>query len=97
MSTYRALESWLQNPDMFALSTEFNTTEDGWLIYNDSHYYINNDNLAMEVARAYCKKNFGELVVITGESERKFLWKQVRNLFSKQIWELKMTTMLHPL
>ncbi|XP_041824858.1 macrophage mannose receptor 1 [Melanotaenia boesemani] len=55
----------------------FNTTDDGWLMYNDSHYYINNDNLPMEAARAYCKKNFGDLAVITAESERKFLWKQI--------------------
>ncbi|XP_037550261.1 macrophage mannose receptor 1 [Nematolebias whitei] len=55
----------------------FNTTEDGWLIYNDSQYYINNDILPMEAARAYCKKGFGELAVLTGESERKFLWKNI--------------------
>uniref|UniRef100_A0A7N8YK80 Mannose receptor C-type 1 n=1 Tax=Mastacembelus armatus TaxID=205130 RepID=A0A7N8YK80_9TELE len=55
----------------------YNRTEDGWLIYNDTQYFINTDNLAMEAARAYCKKNFGELAVITGESERKFLWKQI--------------------
>ncbi|XP_047205018.1 macrophage mannose receptor 1 [Girardinichthys multiradiatus] len=54
-----------------------NTTEDGWLIYNDSHYYINNDNLPMEAARDYCKTNFGDLADITAESERKFLWKQI--------------------
>lgn len=59
----------------------YNTTEDGWLIYNDTQYLINSDNLNMEAARAFCKKNFGELVVITGESERKFLWKQARNSF----------------
>lgn len=39
----------------------------------------------MEAARAFCKKNFGDLVVITGESERKFLWKQARN--SKRVLE----------
>lgn len=36
--------------------------------------------MEMANARTYCKKNFGDLVVITGESERKFLWKQARNL-----------------
>ncbi|KAM4543684.1 macrophage mannose receptor 1 [Fundulus diaphanus] len=54
-----------------------NTTEDGWLIYNDSYYYINKDKLPMEAARDYCKKKLGELAVITAESERKFLWKQI--------------------
>ena len=57
----------------------YNTTEDGWLIYNDTHYLINNDKLDMESARAVCRKGFGDLVVITGESERKFLWRQARN------------------
>lgn len=61
---------------MFVPFTVWNTTEDGWLISNDTQYYINNDELDMETARAYCKKNFGELAVITGESERKFLWKK---------------------
>lgn len=55
----------------------YNTTDDGWLIYNDTQYFINPKKLSMEAARAFCKKNFGELVVITGESERTFLWKQV--------------------
>uniref|UniRef100_A0AAQ5XFC7 Mannose receptor, C type 1a n=1 Tax=Amphiprion ocellaris TaxID=80972 RepID=A0AAQ5XFC7_AMPOC len=55
----------------------YNKTEDGWLIYNDTQYFINMDNLPMEAARAYCKKNFGELAVITGESERRFIWKQI--------------------
>lgn len=56
----------------------YNKTEDGWYIYNDTQYYINNEMQPMETARAFCKKNFGDLVVITGESERKFLWKLVR-------------------
>uniref|UniRef100_A0A672G4Y9 Mannose receptor C-type 1 n=1 Tax=Salarias fasciatus TaxID=181472 RepID=A0A672G4Y9_SALFA len=55
----------------------YNKTDDGWLIYNDTQYFINNDKLAMENARAYCRTNFGDLAVITGESERKFLWKQI--------------------
>uniref|UniRef100_A0A4W6CGU1 Mannose receptor C-type 1 n=1 Tax=Lates calcarifer TaxID=8187 RepID=A0A4W6CGU1_LATCA len=67
-------------PEPVVVATVYNTTEDGWLIYNDTQYYINNDNLPMEAARAYCKKNFGELAVITAESERKFLWKQARNI-----------------
>lgn len=48
----------------------------------------------MEGARAYCKKNFGELAIITGESERKFLWKQARNSllnFPKTTMKVKMT------
>ncbi|KAJ8010370.1 hypothetical protein DPEC_G00074360 [Dallia pectoralis] len=59
----------------------YNTTKDGWIEYNDTQYFFNVENLAMEEARAFCKKSFGDLVVITGESERKFLWKQIaRNI-----------------
>uniref|UniRef100_A0A8C7Y9T5 Mannose receptor, C type 1a n=1 Tax=Oryzias sinensis TaxID=183150 RepID=A0A8C7Y9T5_9TELE len=54
----------------------YNTTEDGWIIYNNSQFYVNNENLPMEAARAYCKKNFGDLAVMTGDSERKFIWRQ---------------------
>ncbi|XP_061660890.1 macrophage mannose receptor 1 [Syngnathoides biaculeatus] len=55
----------------------YNTTEDGWLLYNDSQYFFNMDEQPMETARAFCKNNFAELAVITGESERKFLWKRI--------------------
>uniref|UniRef100_A0AAQ5X7Y7 Macrophage mannose receptor 1 n=1 Tax=Amphiprion ocellaris TaxID=80972 RepID=A0AAQ5X7Y7_AMPOC len=65
------------NPEPAITEPVYNKTEDGWLIYNDTQYFINMDNLPMEAARAYCKKNFGELAVITGESERRFIWKQI--------------------
>lgn len=32
----------------------------------------------MDNARAFCKKNFGDLATIKSESEKKFLWKYVR-------------------
>ncbi|XP_015232976.1 PREDICTED: macrophage mannose receptor 1 [Cyprinodon variegatus] len=64
-------------PEPAVVVEVFNTTEDGWLIYNDSQYYINKERLPMEAARDYCRKNYGELVVITAESERKFIWKQI--------------------
>ncbi|XP_070709201.1 macrophage mannose receptor 1 [Pempheris klunzingeri] len=66
-------------PEPVIVETVYNTTEDGWLIYNDTQYFINNDDLNMESARSFCRKNFGELAVITGESERKFIWKQIMN------------------
>nr|XP_019942865.1 PREDICTED: macrophage mannose receptor 1 [Paralichthys olivaceus] len=66
------------NPEPVNAPIVYNTTEDGWLIYNDTtQYFINPDLLSMEAARAFCKKNFGELAVITGETERKFLWKLI--------------------
>lgn len=70
---------WDTPVNSFVPFTVFNTTEDGWIIYNDTQYFINLDKTDMEAARAFCKKNFGDLVVITGDDERKFLWKQARN------------------
>ncbi|KAG2458572.1 MRC1 protein, partial [Polypterus senegalus] len=55
----------------------WNVTEDGWLVYNGSHYFVNNEKLSMEQAREFCQKNFGDLAIIESESERKFLWKQI--------------------
>ncbi|XP_070961448.1 macrophage mannose receptor 1-like isoform X1 [Oncorhynchus clarkii lewisi] len=55
----------------------YNTTKDGWIEYNDTQYFFNTENLPMDEAREFCKKNFGDLVVITAESERKFIWKQI--------------------
>lgn len=52
-------------------------TSDGWIQYNGSQYFINDDLLPMEDARSFCKKNNADLVVISGQTERKFLWKQV--------------------
>lgn len=34
----------------------------------------------MEKGREFCKKNFGDLVVIDSETERKFLWRYVRKI-----------------
>nr|XP_015210001.1 PREDICTED: macrophage mannose receptor 1 [Lepisosteus oculatus] len=56
---------------------QYNMTQDGWIEYNGSQYYMNSQRLPMEDARDYCKKNFGDLAVIEGESERTFLWKQI--------------------
>uniref|UniRef100_A0A3Q3VSG6 Macrophage mannose receptor 1 n=1 Tax=Mola mola TaxID=94237 RepID=A0A3Q3VSG6_MOLML len=75
-----AYNDWIcqiRKGNCFVPFTVFNTTEDGWIIYNDTQYFINKDKTDMEAARAFCKKNFGDLVVITGESERTFLWKQI--------------------
>ncbi|XP_043825132.1 LOW QUALITY PROTEIN: macrophage mannose receptor 1 [Dromiciops gliroides] len=55
-------------------------TEDGWVIYKDYQYYFSKEKSTMEDARAFCKKNFGDIVTITGESEKKFLWRYVSKL-----------------
>ncbi|XP_012516351.1 PREDICTED: macrophage mannose receptor 1 [Propithecus coquereli] len=53
-------------------------TEDGWVIYKDYQYYFSKEKETMDNARAFCKRNFGDLVSIRSESEKKFLWKYVR-------------------
>nr|XP_048316812.1 macrophage mannose receptor 1 [Myodes glareolus] len=50
-------------------------TEDGWVIYKDYQYYFSKEKETMDNARAFCKKNFGDLATIKSESEKKFLWK----------------------
>ncbi|XP_077592286.1 macrophage mannose receptor 1 [Stigmatopora nigra] len=64
-------------PEPVLVTPTVNVTADGWLLYNDSQYFINTEQQPMEAARAFCKKNFAELAVITAESERKFLWRQI--------------------
>uniref|UniRef100_A0A8B9LX51 Mannose receptor, C type 1a n=1 Tax=Astyanax mexicanus TaxID=7994 RepID=A0A8B9LX51_ASTMX len=67
-------------PIMLTYTTfiKFNITDDGWIQFNGSQYYINTDRLSMDDARAFCKKNHSDLVVITGQTERRFIWKQVK-------------------
>lgn len=64
-------------PEPADIITVYNKTEDGWFIYNDTQYFINKELQSMDSARAFCKKSFGDLAVITGDSERKFLWKLI--------------------
>ncbi|XP_021096156.1 macrophage mannose receptor 1 isoform X3 [Heterocephalus glaber] len=52
-------------------------TEDGWVIYKDYQYYFSKQKENMDNARAFCKRNFGDLVTVKSESEKKFLWKYV--------------------
>uniref|UniRef100_A0A8C3TIF9 C-type lectin domain-containing protein n=1 Tax=Chelydra serpentina TaxID=8475 RepID=A0A8C3TIF9_CHESE len=54
---------------------EYHTTKDGWVIYEDKQYFFSRNEMPMEKAREFCKKNFADLAVIESESERKFLWK----------------------
>ncbi|XP_043921443.1 macrophage mannose receptor 1-like [Protopterus annectens] len=56
---------------------DYNKTQDGWIIYNGSDYYFSKNEVPMEEARAFCKKNFGDLAVVNSNSERHFLWKQI--------------------
>ncbi|KAJ1100752.1 hypothetical protein NDU88_005832, partial [Pleurodeles waltl] len=55
--------------------------DDGWIVNNDFHYYFNTQELPMEKAREFCRNNFGDLVVIDGDSERRFLWRYIAKKF----------------
>uniref|UniRef100_G1PD26 Macrophage mannose receptor 1 n=1 Tax=Myotis lucifugus TaxID=59463 RepID=G1PD26_MYOLU len=55
-------------------------TEDGWVIYKDYQYYFSKESETMDNAREFCKRNFGDLVSIQSESEKKFLWKYVNRM-----------------
>uniref|UniRef100_A0A3P9KK49 Macrophage mannose receptor 1 n=1 Tax=Oryzias latipes TaxID=8090 RepID=A0A3P9KK49_ORYLA len=76
----------IPKPEPTVVEEVYNTTEDGWIIYNNSQFYVNNENLPMEAARAYCKKNFGDLAVMTGDSERKFIWRQIARFSDMQYY-----------
>ncbi|MEE6466813.1 hypothetical protein FKM82_007061 [Ascaphus truei] len=56
---------------------EHELTNDGWIIFKDTQYFISKDLVPMEKAREFCKKNFGDLAVVSSETERKFLWKYI--------------------
>ncbi|KAM6451461.1 macrophage mannose receptor 1-like isoform 1-T1 [Liasis olivaceus] len=56
---------------------DFQLTSDGWLVNEDKQYYFNTNKFPMEDARAFCKKNFGDLLVIEGNTERKFILKYI--------------------
>ncbi|KAF7246012.1 Macrophage mannose receptor 1 [Varanus komodoensis] len=56
---------------------KFQLTIDGWLVNGDKQYYFNTNKMPMDKAREFCKKNFGDLTVIEGNTERRFLTKYV--------------------
>ncbi|XP_046884147.1 macrophage mannose receptor 1b [Hypomesus transpacificus] len=56
---------------------DYNSTEDGWLLYKGYQYYINHDAAHMQEARKFCRDKHGDLATINGEEENIFLWKQI--------------------
>uniref|UniRef100_A0A7M4EUT4 Macrophage mannose receptor 1-like n=1 Tax=Crocodylus porosus TaxID=8502 RepID=A0A7M4EUT4_CROPO len=69
----RRYENWICQ-----IKKAYKTIEDSWIIHEDKQYFISNDYSSMEKSQEFCKKNFAELAVIESESEREFLWKNVR-------------------
>uniref|UniRef100_A0AAX7UFB5 Mannose receptor, C type 1b n=1 Tax=Astatotilapia calliptera TaxID=8154 RepID=A0AAX7UFB5_ASTCA len=55
----------------------YNKTSDGWFEWNRNQYYINRNQMGMEDARRYCQQRHSDLVTISSEAERVFLWKLV--------------------
>uniref|UniRef100_A0A3Q1GW30 Mannose receptor, C type 1b n=1 Tax=Acanthochromis polyacanthus TaxID=80966 RepID=A0A3Q1GW30_9TELE len=55
----------------------YNSTSDGWRIWQGNQYYFNSRSMAMEEARHFCKQRHGDLVTINSEEERLFLWRQI--------------------
>uniref|UniRef100_A0A452GX74 Macrophage mannose receptor 1 n=1 Tax=Gopherus agassizii TaxID=38772 RepID=A0A452GX74_9SAUR len=62
-------------PEQTSSSAKYEVTEDGWIIYGGKQYFFSTESVPLEKARQFCKKNFGDLVVIDSNSESKFLWK----------------------
>uniref|UniRef100_A0A8C3N4W8 Uncharacterized protein n=1 Tax=Geospiza parvula TaxID=87175 RepID=A0A8C3N4W8_GEOPR len=55
---------------------EYKTTADGWVIYKDKLYYISKEQVSMERAQDFCRKNSADLAVVNSNSERRFLKRQ---------------------
>ncbi|XP_068091673.1 macrophage mannose receptor 1-like isoform X1 [Hyperolius riggenbachi] len=54
---------------------DFELSSDGWLVRNDSQYYVSKEEMPMDKAREFCKTNSADLVTIEDEEERQILWK----------------------
>uniref|UniRef100_A0A8B9GYZ1 Mannose receptor, C type 1b n=1 Tax=Astyanax mexicanus TaxID=7994 RepID=A0A8B9GYZ1_ASTMX len=67
----------------FVLSfTAYNKTDDGWIIFKDNQYYIDEGfDVPMAKARSFCKHRHGDLVAINDEEERVFLWQLIKQKF----------------
>ncbi|XP_066536475.1 macrophage mannose receptor 1-like [Hoplias malabaricus] len=56
----------------------YNETDDGWIIFKESQYYIDHHFHSMEEGQRFCKHRHGDLVVINDEEEWRFVWLQSR-------------------
>ncbi|XP_009084563.3 macrophage mannose receptor 1-like isoform X1 [Serinus canaria] len=57
---------------------EYKTTADGWVINEDKLYYISKEQVSMERAQEFCRKNSADLAVINSNSERRFLTRALK-------------------
>uniref|UniRef100_A0A8C5J7J6 MRC1 protein n=1 Tax=Junco hyemalis TaxID=40217 RepID=A0A8C5J7J6_JUNHY len=56
---------------------EYKTTADGWVTYEDKLYYISKEQVSMERAQEFCRKNSADLAVVNSNSERRFLKRRI--------------------
>uniref|UniRef100_A0AAQ6IJ87 Mannose receptor, C type 1b n=1 Tax=Anabas testudineus TaxID=64144 RepID=A0AAQ6IJ87_ANATE len=68
------------------VTPNYNKTSDGWLEWNGTQYYINNERNAMTDARKFCQQRHGDLVSFTSEAESIFLWQQVSSDIYSPYW-----------
>ncbi|KAM4552771.1 macrophage mannose receptor 1-like [Odontesthes bonariensis] len=68
-------------PPPAPVTPDYNTTSDGWLEWKGNQYYFNQNSMAMEKARHFCKQRHGDLVSIQSEAENTFLWKQISKTY----------------
>uniref|UniRef100_A0A8C9N760 Macrophage mannose receptor 1-like n=1 Tax=Serinus canaria TaxID=9135 RepID=A0A8C9N760_SERCA len=60
------------------IKKEYKTTADGWVINEDKLYYISKEQVSMERAQEFCRKNSADLAVINSNSERRFLTRALK-------------------
>uniref|UniRef100_A0A8C0UYT6 Macrophage mannose receptor 1-like n=1 Tax=Cyanistes caeruleus TaxID=156563 RepID=A0A8C0UYT6_CYACU len=67
---------------------EYKTTADGWVIYEDKLYYISNEQVPMERAQEFCRKNSADLAVVNSNSERRTTMSQINKLINNYLYIL---------
>ncbi|XP_054027247.1 macrophage mannose receptor 1 [Dryobates pubescens] len=56
----------------------YETTADGWVIYEDKLYYISRESVPMDKAQEFCRSNSADLAVVSSNSERRFLQRALK-------------------
>ncbi|XP_026005210.1 macrophage mannose receptor 1-like [Astatotilapia calliptera] len=74
------------NPPPDPITPSYNKTSDGWFEWNRNQYYINRNQMGMEDARRYCQQRHSDLVTISSEAERVFLWKLIQDTGHHPYW-----------
>uniref|UniRef100_A0A8C5T5E2 Mannose receptor C-type 1 n=1 Tax=Malurus cyaneus samueli TaxID=2593467 RepID=A0A8C5T5E2_9PASS len=62
----------------FIYLSEYKTTADGWVVYEDKLYFFNQEQVSMEKAQEFCRQHSADLAVVNSDSERKFLQRELK-------------------